>query len=986
MEFHGIHQANYLDAFKGLSDPCPLVIDNVVNKIFRVFNNRVLQQADYLENFKRLSDPSPLVNEIVQVMENFFSVAIVFTGWNGIGKERILKYVAKRAMEAKSFDIVIWMIEKRNASSIRKFQMRVAEQLGVAFNKIDDSDDEKEDEGTADENVSGRIAACLEHKKFVLVHNGNWELIDLKKMGIPVSRGADYAMVLVVSSEDRKHHEVVSMENLSDQEVWDLVYEECIDIASCPSLRIGGITPNDVMACIICMNFSPYPTQYLSFMLRFWFAEGFIGGANLDLKTSFGFGQVMLEELYDHCIIDKCQGKLGSNVKTVMVRMIESNGYNLRFLTVTGAFGYDIVDANRKISVKYVRSLSPQVLFQLSTIIFLGLIMELPEDIFVNMTNVTTIDLSKTWIKSFPPSMLCLTNLKFLNLTYCKVLEPHQLNSIRYFKKIELLDLSETLFKEFPDNTFEGLDSLRLLDLSECSELFSLPSSIFSLINLEHLYLRSCRNLTSLPSSIQGLEKLQVLQMTGTKLIEIPQHFFKSMYSLIELDLSSNLQLTSIHTSSFTNILPNLQILNLSSVPVSQLSLKNRSSLETITLSNKNLEKLDLSNTNLKKFPIIQGDQNLIPLKQLELLNTKHLITVDWKDIKWLPQEVNWAQCGDGTTSHMYIQPFQRSKDGNRDGVFISIGNANIFRTLTSSSTLWAKSMSRFVVYVCPCKEQGKGKTQTPRRAILCYDDIFSTIKRSIPSYERCLEMERVNKLPKGISGILSHAQFFILHDEKIIMRLSDLGIENMGALRECWLERCHAMQAVFSVGAKAQNQPMLKCLEKIQISNLMKLTHMCDSGRKLEHRSFGQLKHIQIEHCPQLVNVFSSSVCLKSLEVLEIKFCARLEEIFSGKGNEEDSLPQLKTLCLLELPALKNIIHNVWLESLEKAKIKGCPRLRELPLRSDSNIQNNKQKDPRIVVKCELKWWEQLQWKDENVKQQISFNDWKPFQIPKQG
>ncbi|PIA59871.1 hypothetical protein AQUCO_00400620v1 [Aquilegia coerulea] len=941
MEFLGIHQANYLEAFKGLSDPCPLVIDNAVNEIFRV-------------------------------MENLVFGAVIFKGWkeedNEIGKERVLKYVAKRAMEAKSFDVVIWMIEKRNASSIRRFQMRVAEQLGIAFSKNNDSDDDDEegDKGTVDEIISRRIAACLEQKKFVLVHNGIWEFSDLMRMGIPVGRGAVYAMVLVVSNEVREYHKLVLMKTLSKQEVWDLVQEECVDIANCPSLRISGITPNDVMGCIICTFCTTYTT--LSYRVRFWFAEGLIGGVSFDLTTTFGFGRVILEEFVDHCIIGRDEENIRSNISDAISERLESKGYpHLTVLGISGPEDYGYLGADwRQKSVKSVKSLSPQVLSTLSKVIFAwNHKKELPEDLFDNMTNVRTIDLSKTWIQSLPPSIVCLTNLRFLNLHSCKDLKPHQLYILRDLKKIEILDLSDNLFKEFPDNIFQGLDSLRLLDLSECSQLYSLPSSLFCLTNLEHLYLRSCENLSVLPSSTQGLEKLQVLEMTRTKLIEIPDQFFQSMCSLKELDLSFNLLL-------------------------SQLSFKNCSSLETVTLSsNKNLEKLDLSSPKLKQFPI-HGDQNLVCLKQLDLLNTKYLITVDWKDIKWLPQEVNWAQCGDGTTSHMYIQPFERSKDRNRDGVFISVGNANIFRTLSPSSALWEKSLSRFVVYVCPCEEHGKGKALAIWRAPLRYDDIFSKIKRSIPSYERCLEIEKVKRLPKGISGILSHAQFFILHDEKIIMRLSDLGVENMGMLRECLLERCDAMQAVFSVGANdlALHQPLLKCLEKLQIFSLMKLTHMCVSDRKLGKGSFSQLKYLHIEHCPQLVNVFSSSVCLKSLEVLEIKFCARLEEIFSGKENEEGSLQRLQTLCLLELPALKNIIHNVWLVSLNNAKVKGCPRLRELPLRSDNNIQNNNklQKVPSIVVKCELEWWEQLEWKDKNVKEQVSFNSWKPFQFPPRG
>ncbi|KAF5199739.1 hypothetical protein FRX31_010674, partial [Thalictrum thalictroides] len=77
----------------------------------------------------------------------------------------------------------------------------------------------------------------------------------------------------------------------------------------------------------------------------------------------------------------------------------------------------------------------------------------------------------------------------------------------------------------------------------------------------------------------------------------------------------------------------------------------------------------------------------------------------------------------------------------------------------------------------------------------------------------------------------------------------------------------CH--EVVFVV--KSQDQPLLSCLEKLQISDLMKLAKNCDGSIKLEKRSFSQLKHLQIEHCPQLVNMFKCSVFLKSLETLQI-------------------------------------------------------------------------------------------------------------------
>ncbi|PIA27225.1 hypothetical protein AQUCO_08200028v1 [Aquilegia coerulea] len=980
------------EAFKGLSDQWPPVIQNIVEKIFHL-------------------------------KESLLIGAIIFKGYNGIGRERILKYVAKRAMESKGFEVVIWMIpERKNASKLNRFQFqrRVADKLGITpFPRNDgsDSDDEEENEKSVHANVKHRIQAYLETKKFVLVHDGDWGLSDLVEMGIPVRRGPNSAMVLVASNAQypsRNHHQTFYMDTkLPDEDVWDLVREECIAIiAEYPICRRVHLTPEVVMECImwtrlffVTWNPFKYPQPQ-----RYWFAEGIIGGSTLDLKTTFDLGQVLFQALADHDLPlpNKRKGVYDrDHIKSITERIAVSNGYERKVLILYSFSSF------KHLAPDYCSNLSIIICFRVE---------KLPENMFEHTINVRTLDLSYTDIQSLPSSMICLVNLRFLNLHGCSNLDFPQLSTtMTTLKKIELLDLSETSLKEFPNDFFKGLQSLRLLDLSNCSKLFSLPSSMSCLINLEHLSLESCESLSCIPSSIQGLEKLQVLFLSKTNLETIPQQFFQNMYKLKILDLSFNLHLKTIPMtfsnlvncqqlnlqsceslqtltpwlgsqqgslpiedlnlsscsslqnidhiiSSFSTTLPNIKSLNLTSTPVSQLSLKSCSSLETIHLqSNTTLQKLDLSGTKVKNF-LLNGDLNLIRLKQLVLLNIK-------------PRGMNWDQCGDGSTPHMHIHPVKWRKDGNGDGMFISVGNANIFRTLTSSSTIWVTSMSRFLVYVCPGEERGMVKGLPLKQASLLYEDILSKFKHSVPSYERCLEIERVSKFPKAISGVLSHAHYLTLHDETAIVRLSDFGIENMQELKECFMQRCHAMKVVFSVRF---NQSLLSCLEKLQIYDLKKLTNMCVSSIKLDKRSFSQLKHLQIEHCPQLVNMFSCSVFLKSLEVLQIKFCARLEEIFSGKENDEGSLERLHTLYLLELPALKNIVHNVRLISLRKATVKGCPRLRELPLQSRTITDNGLQKVPSIVVTGEVDWWEQLQWKDNTVKHQVTFNSWKPFQFPR--
>ncbi|KAF9610937.1 hypothetical protein IFM89_025747 [Coptis chinensis] len=266
--------------------------------------------------------------------------------------------------------------------------------------------------------------------------------------------------------------------------------------------------------------------------------------------------------------------------------------------------------------------------------------------------------------------------------------------------KHEVLDLSHTLLREFPENFFQGLQSLRLLDLSNCLSLFSLPQSISCLLNLEHLLLSECQKLSAFPSSVQPLGKLKLLDLSRTAIKEIPDQFFMCMVKLVsleklnlkgcsslksvspslehlpssleELDLSGCKSLQDV--SSFRDRLPNLRALNLAGTPVNFISLRNHSRLETLVLdSNEDLDVLDLSGTPIQKFPL-EGHSKFKGLSRLDLLGVKHLCKVNWERINRLPQEVNWDQCGDGSMSHMRTPLAEWRGNGNERGVFISVG------------------------------------------------------------------------------------------------------------------------------------------------------------------------------------------------------------------------------------------------------------------------------------------------------------------------
>ncbi|KAL5714187.1 hypothetical protein ACHQM5_016182 [Ranunculus cassubicifolius] len=332
--------------------------------------------------------------------------------------------------------------------------------------------------------------------------------------------------------------------------------------------------------------------------------------------------------------------------------------------------------------------------------------------------------------------------------------------------------------------------------------------------------------------------------------------------------------------------------------------------------------------------------------------------------------------------SHVHIRFAEWQRDGNGSGIYISVENGNIFHPLQEHHS-WLKD--RFLVIVCPRIRPGNKKTLPAHR----YRDIHSMRKSLMSSYERCLEIEKcleieqVKNFSKGFSVVLRQTQSLYVHGEGNIARLSDFGFENMNELKQCSIERCQSMTVIFGTGSLTQDQirlPILRNLEKLRISNLLKLTEVCmiSTTVPLTHGSFGNLKHLCLEFCPRVVTGFSSGVCLESLEELKIRFCPRLKEIFAGKVNGKGALDRLHTISLFDLPVLESIAHNVQLASLRNAQVKGCPKLHRIPFHRAASA--NPSDLAQAIVTGESEWWERLEWDNDTVKQHLHFIPWNRY------
>ncbi|KAK4412776.1 Mitogen-activated protein kinase kinase [Sesamum alatum] len=127
---------------------------------------------------------------------------------------------------------------------------------------------------------------------------------------------------------------------------------------------------------------------------------------------------------------------------------------------------------------------------QLRTLLVLedcgAVIKQLPNDIFLGLKLLRTLDLSRTHISELPGSIGTVESLRYL-------------------------DVSETPIKRLPEST-DRLLFLQTLKLRCCFGLFALPRGLRRLVNLRHLDLDIISQLKSMPTGMGNLTKLQTLK------------------------------------------------------------------------------------------------------------------------------------------------------------------------------------------------------------------------------------------------------------------------------------------------------------------------------------------------------------------------------------------------------------------------------------------------------------------------------------------
>ncbi|KAL8158720.1 hypothetical protein V2J09_000257 [Rumex salicifolius] len=513
---------------------------------------------------------------------------------------------------------------------------------------------------------------------------------------------------------------------------------------------------------------------------------------------------------------------------------------------------------------------------------------ELPEGLS-DLKSLKELNLSLTSV-SHLPSFAKLTNLLKLSLRGLEVVSLEGLDSLSNIKELDLSSLQIIPPQELKFDFMQFFVNLQILDLSE-TPVAQLPD-MSKLVNLKELLLANCQHLEVVPN-LKPLTNLETLDL-----------------SLLESSTINNGQGES------ENKVPSSR---------RKLVLKNRSGVQGLfpLTSLGELGHLDLRGTDVERIPY----EKMAPLNCIQLPAKIGLSGVCLSKIGALREVIDWKDEKPGHLQGKFSDASEIeiiSTTGNKSSM--SAGGDNQFFHLCKES--WEAFIHLFPVSLPP--KGGRDET------IYLHGDEF--ILRNNLSWARRLlnhellqkadaeisdaenvdaekfaEIHGFSKVPKDFQDILDAENVAFVGND-FLVSLSDICSK---PLKVCCIRRC---QKIFSV---LSGKETAKCPERLVLSDLVNLKLIYN--KIVPPESIESLKHLHIDCCPKLENVIIASPVPKKLEILHVKFCDELKNLFE----QTISLNHLQKLIVFELPKLEGIEADF--PKLKVLNISQCPKLRNL-------------------------------------------------------
>ncbi|KAH7666047.1 P-loop containing nucleoside triphosphate hydrolase protein, partial [Dioscorea alata] len=195
-------------------------------------------------------------------------------------------------------------------------------------------------------------------------------------------------------------------------------------------------------------------------------------------------------------------------------------------------------------------------------------------------------------------------------------------------------------------------------------------------------------------------------------------------------------------------------------------------------------------------------------------------------------------------------------------------------------------------------------------------------------------------------------------------IQLSSLTSEGHGWPKEFQIRSRTTVQNLVITNGININLKFLKLFDLPKLENLL---------WKIEPKNvFPMLQLVQIEACHTLTSLHWV-LHLPLLRAMKHGHGYELVDEEMGEIEEDNTItmfPRLKHLTIVHLPKLLKISSCALdFPHLSKVHLEDCPNLKGLPFKPD--IINNQ----GLLIKCEKKWWELLEWDDPTIQSQFCSN-----------
>ncbi|XVF56916.1 hypothetical protein PTKIN_Ptkin06aG0159200 [Pterospermum kingtungense] len=988
---------------------------------------QLLEEKDQFNGVSRPSEPEGTATRPVKEYEAFESRTDAFNavmkalkdanlsiigvyGMGGVGKTTLVKQVARSAKEEKLFDEVI-MAAVTQTFDIKKIQDRIADELGLKFDKLSDS-------GRAGE-LRNRLKKT---SKVLVIMDDIWEKLDMEAVGIPYGAEHQGCRILLTSRELNVLSLMGSQKNLAveilkEEEAWDLFQKMATDIVlrhdlqhtakrvaeKCARLPIAIVTVGNAMknkktlsewkdalrelsrpserslkgvseevySCIeLSYKFLEEKEHRPTFLLFSIMGHD----AAMEDLLKFGFGLGLFHGVYT---IQEARDRVSTLVSNLKASSLLLDGSTPQ--------RFDMHDVVRDVAI----SIASRDHHWLS----LGRGDEFKEwSDEEKRRNCNLISLQNAEVSEF---FADLGRLECPNLTF-------------------LSFSSEDTSLKFPDNFFAGLQKLRVLHFAQM-QFSSLPPS-FSFLNIRTLSLPGCflkdiaiigelKNLeilnlresdvAVLPGEIGQLTKLKLLDLTDCNSLKvITPNVLSSLSRLEELYLYGSFDEWEVDEKPFRGNARLVELQHLSRLTTLEVHIPNEQAVPKEVFSEK-----------LQRFKISIGekwgwyDDKLETSRNLKLKLNKSIHNLYDIGIKTLLRKAeNLSLNGVADAMDMLYDPdiegFSHLKHlcvRYDSEVKYIINSVKLVSCKAVFPVLESLMLYDLMNLEAICDGQVLKAGYFGRLKIIKVKDckklknLFSfAIARELSQVLEEIEVFKCESCTELIVEKREEDDDNIVVEFRQLRSLDLFHLPNFKGVfysEKRYSSSQQDARRVESTTATSLFDPKpkvsLPMLEYLRIDGLENLERLWPN--KLVDDSFSKLTHFELENCRLLKNVFPLSMLttLQRLNELIIRRCDSLEEIFESQeeGSSRNStthhvvpentvfgFPQLTSLYLLCLPNLKSFfpkMHATYWPSLKEMIVLRCDKV-EIFAAEPANT-NGKDPQEEIPIQRPLFWIEQL-------------------------